>query len=204
MDNAYQFWQVVNIQLGLDSNIYVEDTLPNVGSLQLAVNSCIRKLAAHLGIPGSETITIVKGTFIYTLASKFIEDGIASREVKAFAITSDGNTIYGLTRGAPRQITNLVEVQSGVSMFDFVGDRIWLSHDAKDGTSVYIEGHVVGVTMTDGADTTNVLDQDRNAVCDCATAIVGWGSQHPSAGIFWQRFVDHVSARGGVAAGLVP
>ena len=56
-----------------------------------------------------------------------------------------------------------------------------------------VSGPVVGLTMTDGADTTNVPDEDRGAICDCATARVGKSISHPNADWFWGNFLTYVN-----------
>lgn len=198
---------MVNGQLGRDSTIAAIDTLAEPpGALLVAVNSCIRKLAAHMGIIGHDTLTISSGTFLYELNANFMEDEIQSKKIKGFAVDSTTNTIYQLLRGSVGEISNFVEAP-GIIKFDLTGDRLWLNNDNLIAGPLYIEGPVAGLTMTDGADTTNVHDQDRSAVCDCATALMGYqlvGVDGPTTvpDSWWDKFTAYVVARGGTVPTL--
>ena len=205
LDSAYQFWQVTNVQLG-HSTIAARDTcVDSVGTLIAAVNSCIRKWAANPGITGYDTLTVVAGTFVYTLNSNFMEDGIGTLPFKVFGVSADGNTVYGLVRGEVQEISNYAEPDVATARFDVTGDQVWLSSAQRDGDKLYLSGPVVGLTMTDGADTTNVFDQDRAAICDCAAAVILTELERPDkARFYWERYLEHVRARGGMTAGLVP
>lgn len=202
LDNAKQFWQVVNGQLG-GSWIPPVDTLADSsGAIMAAVNSCIRKVASHIGIMEQDTITVVDKTFRYTLNANFIEDGIEARPFSALGISADGENVYGLLYRSPDVFSSYGWATDRPQIFTVRHDQLWIAPTAADGDVIYVGGPAVGLTMADGGDTTNVLDQDRSAVCDCAAAMVGFGIGHASALSWWDQFLSHVRARGGTVPTL--
>lgn len=197
LDSAYQFWHVVNNQLGRDATIQSADTLKSpVGALQAAVNSCIRKVVASIGLVGHEKIVLVEGSPYYTLQASFIEEGIASRPFTVMA-REGSNTLYGLVQAkSPSELANLLPALSFPTLWWLSDDQFWVNI-IKDGDTLFIDGPIAGIVMQSGRDTTNVLDQDRSAVCDCATALIGKSISNPAADFYWDRFVSHVISRGG-------
>ena len=170
------------------------------GTVVVAVNSCIRKYAAHLGIYARDTIRFVSGKPLYALSASFIEDGITAKPFVVYAISLDSGKVYGYERiERPSDMGSATE--SAKRLFDVRDDHLWISKaENLDLISVY--GPIAGITMTDGADTTNVLEQDRSAICDCATALVAdqlGPNMSATASSHWAKFEAHIIARGGSA-----
>jgi len=201
LDNAKQYWTVVGAQLGLDTVLQVTDTLYTAqvqGPILSAVNSCIRKWAAHLGVYARDTVRVLTDKHIYALSATFIEDGTTVKPFKVYGITRDSSEMYGLARAEdPTQMGNASFIGPSPTLYDIVDDHVWINYTPNlDLLSIY--GPIAGLLMTDGADTTNVLDQDRSSICDCATALVAKQIElNEKADFYWERFVDHVIARGG-------
>lgn len=219
LDNARAYWGVVKVQLGgspdlMSTNrVLVDDTVYNnqvdstrQGVILAAVNSCIRKYAAHLGIYAQDTIRVLDQTFVYTLGASYIEDATEIKPFKVFAITRDNATMYGVDRAErTAQMGNSSVLGPFPTLFDVIDDKFWIN-TTNNLDLIYFYGPVEGITMTDGADTTNVLEQDRSAICDCATALV-WDEVAPGSGNgdrWWQKFEQHIIARGGTQPTRVP
>lgn len=202
LDSAYHFWHVVNGSLGRDTTLQTVDTLViPAGGIAAAVNSCIRQWAGNPGIAGRDSITVEAGTFVYALTTDFMKGKVTALEFKAYGISSDGGKVYGLEHGEVREISNFVE--SNDPKYDIDIDRVWLSSSVRDGDEIHISGPVVGLTMTSGVDTTNVPDEDHSAICNCAAALLATQIGLPTKGaFFWERYMEHVRARGGVTEPL--
>ena len=203
LDSARQFWHTANGNLGRDTILFAIDTNASPpGGLFIAVNSCLRKAATHIGVMGEDTIEVKAGNYIYTLNDNFIEDGIVAMGYTVKGVTPNHKHIYSLEPGDPSEITNYVELASAITKFKIDGGIITFSSAVGDGDTLFITGPVSAITFTTGGDTTNVYDQDRSAVCDCAAALFGYQIQHPMAKDYWNLFTAHVKARGGSVEGL--
>lgn len=213
LDNAAAYWNAVIVNLGRDTlgtpGTYnpASDTC-NVGYdcyLVTAVNSCVRKYAAHLGVYNQDTIRVLDNTFVYSLAANYIEDATTAKPFKVYAITKDGGTLYGVDRAEKStQMGNSSTMGPYPTLFDVVDDKFWIN-TTNNLDLIYFYGPLEGLTMTDGADTTNVLPADRNAVCDCATALVADQIGLPTlANQYWQKWEAHIIARGGTTPGRGP
>jgi hypothetical protein len=207
LDNARQFWDVVQNQLGGDtlgspaSDLVDTANVGADGPIVAAVNSCVRKIVASLGIVGREKVVITVDTYgyvqpYYTLQGSFIEDGIAARPFSVMARTG-GGVFYGLTRASSAsEMSNPSPPAAFVALWWLSGDQLWVN-DPREGDTLFVEGPIAGTAMTDGADVPNVLDQDRSAVCDCATAIVGKSTGFSESQFFWELYRQHIIDRGG-------
>lgn len=206
LDNARAYWSVVRAQTGNDTlgslgaaaAVDTYYTVYNQGPILAAVNSCIRKYAAHLGIYNQDTIRVIDRQFVYTLAAAYIEDATTAKPFECLGISQDGSEVFGL-----EQAKNLNQM-SNAGMgpyplyFRVLDDRLWINQPTNL-SLLYFYGPIAGITFTDGLDTTNVLEQDRSSICDCATALV-WDEIAPGEGkgnVWWDRFVAHILARGG-------
>ncbi len=161
----------------------------------MAVNAGVRQVAINIGITAYDTLTIVDGTFFYTLNDNFMANEMSHMPLKAWVVSSDGTQIYGLTRGLPSTFGE--PLTTFASKFNLSGDRLWIYPAAPAGASVYVEGPADATTMAHGAATTNVDEADKMAVCYWAAYIIGVGISHPQTQSFLGAYIDHVKQRGG-------
>lgn len=164
-----------------------------------AVNAGVRQVAINIGITAYDTITIVDGTFFYTLNSNFIANEMPHMPLKVWVVSSDGTEIYGLTRGLPSTFGE--PLTPFASKFNLSGDRLWIYPAAPAGASVYVEGPGDATVMQHGGATTNVDEADKMAVCYWAAyiialSIVDLQTQSKPQG-FLNSYIDHVKQRGG-------
>lgn len=174
----------------------------NSGSILLAVNSCIRDWAIAVGIKGYQAIDLSASTFQYKLNDAFIVNGATNIPWQFKCISADGKRIWGLSEQSdPNDFGSLTDPGLPPRRYSLDGDTVWVVPMGSDGDGAVLRvtGPVRGLTMTSSSDTTNVPDEDRSAICDCATARVGWSVAFVNADQYWAKFLAYVRSRGGNA-----
>jgi hypothetical protein len=206
---ATDFWHRTVSIIGYPANVTATwaafDSLIDV---MPAVNVGIRKVAVDIGVVAFDTITIVDGTFFYTLNSDFMDNGTSRLPYQVYRISSEGGSIQGLREVDAKDFST---TQTGTTVgspttqaigYGVRGNRFWLYPAGDAGDKVYIHGPADGIDLDTFSDTTNIYSEDREAVCVFAAYVLCHSRADVRAVQFLTEYADWVERRTGKRPGL--
>jgi len=200
IDSSGQVYQRVRDLLGQTDYSQFDTT----GEMFSAVMAGKRAVAMDIGIVGYDTITIVAGTYNYTLNSNFMDRGLVKFPYRVTRITADGGKSYDVKPlpdgyGVTAAGTSGEFTGPEISGWAISGNRLWISPANPDGDKLYVEGPAdatgvvsAGFTMTD------ISEADRMAVVHFAVALLAASRNNfELANIHKTIYDSYVRARAG-------
>ncbi len=201
LDTAQQFYFKVRDFMG-EVNFAQIDTTDEVRS---AVNAGLRAVAMEIGITGRDTITLVSGTYFYSLQSNYMADGLPHKPLKVIRVSADGQSAYEMREVEPGSY-GFTSSQSALSTigpeaagYSFVGNRIWITPPHPGGDKIHIEGPISAVPHdTSLSIEATVPEDDRMAVVYFAISILAHARVKPQmAAFYYGLWQTHVATRRG-------
>lgn len=197
LGTASDYVSLVNRYLGATQSSIQYDT----ASVRMALNDGIYRVAHDIGIRGHDTLTLVKGTYDYSMDTIFIPGGTKAMPTEVFIQVRDGTKRHGLHRVGVPAYDGEASSNNPVMASEFAldGKILTISPPVPDSAYIIIRGPINPTWFTNaGASTTNIYTGDAYAVVywACCTLSQSRGNMGASASWF-QKYMNHVASRGG-------